>query len=107
MRWIGLVAVCMLAVAASASGRGGGAAACSANLANRLSTGSAQQLVTIVAARASSTRATLQLWRKTGGCWRAFAGPWNAWVGQRGVSTHKREGDRTTPAGAFGFLPVM
>src|SRR2546421_3837782 len=34
---------------------------------------------------------------------RPAAGPWSAWLGERGVSTHKREGDRTTPAGAFGF----
>jgi L,D-peptidoglycan transpeptidase YkuD (ErfK/YbiS/YcfS/YnhG family) len=107
MRGIGVVAVCMLAVTASAAGGDRSAAACSANLANRLSTGSAQQLVSVVAQRASSTQGTLQLWGKTAGCWHALAGPWTAWVGQRGVSTHKREGDRTTPAGAFGFLPVM
>jgi L,D-peptidoglycan transpeptidase YkuD (ErfK/YbiS/YcfS/YnhG family) len=97
----------MLAVTASAAGGERAEAACSANLASRLTTGSAQQLVTVVAPHASSTQGSLQLWRKTGGCWRTLAGPWTAWVGQHGVSTHKREGDRTTPAGAFGFLPVM
>ena len=107
MRWIALVAVSTLAVTASAAGGGRSAVACSPNLANRLSTGSAQQLVTVVAPRASSTQGTLQLWRKTGGCWRPLDAPWTAWLGQRGISTHKREGDRTTPAGAFGFLPVM
>ena len=106
MRWIALVAVAFAATA-SAAGGNRSAASCAPNLANRLSTGSAQQLVTVVAPQASSTQGTLQLWRKTAGCWHALAGPWTAWVGQRGVSTHKREGDRTTPAGAFGFLPVM
>jgi len=82
-------------------------AACTDNLANRLSTGSALQLVTVVAARRSSTQGALRLWRKSSGCWRAAAGPWTAWLGQRGVSANKHEGDRTTPAGAFAFLPVM
>ena len=107
MRWIALVAVFPLAVAASAAGGGRTVAACADNLANRLSTGSALQLVTVVAPRRNSTQGALRLWRKSGGCWRAAAAPWTAWLGQRGVSTNKREGDRTTPAGAFSFLPVM
>jgi len=102
------VLVLPLCLAASAAGGGRATAACPANLANRLSsTGSAQQLVTVVAPRLSSTQGTLQAWRKSGGCWRAAAGPWTAWLGQRGISAHKREGDRTTPAGMFRFLPVM
>jgi L,D-peptidoglycan transpeptidase YkuD (ErfK/YbiS/YcfS/YnhG family) len=96
-----------LALAASAAGSGRTVASCTKNLANRLSTGSALQLVTVVAARRNSTQGALRLWHKSGGCWRAAAGPWTAWLGQRGVSTNKREGDRTTPAGAFGLLPVM
>ena len=32
---------------------------------------------------------------------------WPAWLGQRGISENKREGDRTTPAGLFGFNRVM
>ena len=107
MRWIAVAACLMLAVAASASGGGRGAAACTGNLANRLSTGSALQLVTVVAPRRTSTQGTLQAWRKSGGCWRPVAGPWTAWLGERGVSASKREGDHTTPAGAFGLLPVM
>jgi L,D-peptidoglycan transpeptidase YkuD (ErfK/YbiS/YcfS/YnhG family) len=107
MRWLAVLAL-PLCLAASAAGGSRAAAACPANLANQLaSTGSAQQLVTVVAARPSSTQGTLQTWRKRGGCWRAAAGPWKAWLGQRGISAHKREGDRTTPAGMFGFLPVM
>ena len=83
-------------------------AACPGTLANQLaSTGSATQLVTVVAPSRTSTQGLLRLWRKAGGCWRAVAGPWTAWLGQRGLSDHKREGDRTTPSGAFGFLPRM
>jgi L,D-peptidoglycan transpeptidase YkuD (ErfK/YbiS/YcfS/YnhG family) len=108
MRWIAVSACLALAVAASAAGGSRTAGACTANLANELgSTGSALQLVTVVAPRRSSTQGTLRIWRKSGGCWRAAAGPWTAWLGQRGVSASKREGNRTTPAGEFGFLPVM
>jgi len=108
MRWIVLAACVPLWLAAQAAGGQQSAAACQGTLANRLaSTGDATQLVTVVAARARSTQGTLRLWRKTAGCWQPVAGPWSAWVGERGVSTNKHEGDRTTPAGAFGLLPTM
>jgi L,D-peptidoglycan transpeptidase YkuD (ErfK/YbiS/YcfS/YnhG family) len=108
MRGIAVSACLALAVVASAAGGSRIAAACAPSLANQLaSTGTALQLVTVVATRRSSTQGTVQAWRKSGGCWRGVAGPWTAWLGQRGVSPSKREGDRTTPAGAFGLLPVM
>lgn len=108
MRWVALPALVALCLAASALGGSGRSAACPPNLANRLaSTGPAAQLVTVVAARRTSTQGTLRLWRKAGRCWRAVGGPWTAWLGQRGVSANKHEGDRTTPAGAFGFGRVM
>jgi len=81
---------------------------CPPTLANQLaSTHGAKQLITVVAPRLGATQGSLQLWRKNGLCWRPAAPPWPAWLGQRGVSERKREGDRTTPAGAFGFLPTM
>jgi L,D-peptidoglycan transpeptidase YkuD (ErfK/YbiS/YcfS/YnhG family) len=107
MRWIAVSACLALAVAASAAGGSRRSAACPANLANQLDTGSALQLVTVVSPYRTATQGSLQLWRKISGCWRTAAGPWTAWLGQHGISTHKREGDRTTPAGAFGFLPLM
>ena len=108
MRWIALAACLTLGVASSAAGGSRTTAACPGNLANQLaSTGAALQLVTVVAPYRASTQGTLELWQKIGGCWRAVAGPWTAWLGQRGVSANKREGDRTTPSGAFGFLPLM
>ena len=61
----------------------------------------------MVAPRGASTRASLQLWRKSHDCWLATGGPWAAWLGQRGLSDDRREGDRTTPTGVFGFGPVM
>lgn len=107
MRWVALPVLAALCLAASAAGGSVRSAACPPNLAGRLSTGSATQLVTVVAARRTSTRGTLRLWRRVGRCWRAAAGPWTAWLGQRGVSANKHEGDRTTPAGSFGIGRVM
>ena len=108
MRWIALAACLPLCLAASASGGSRVAAACPGTLPNQLaSTGSGSQLVTVVSPTRASTQGALQIWRKAGGCWRPAGGPWTAWLGERGVSAHKREGDRTTPTGAFGFLPVM
>jgi hypothetical protein len=46
---------------------------------------------------------TLELWNRAGGCWKRFAGPWQAQLGASGVSRHHREGDGTTPEGAYGF----
>ena len=104
-----VVAACFaLCLAAPAAGEPTARAACPATLANELaSTGAAAQLVTVVAARQSSTQGTVRLWQKSGGCWTAVAGPWTAWLGSRGVTENRHEGDRTTPAGAFPFGRVM
>jgi L,D-peptidoglycan transpeptidase YkuD (ErfK/YbiS/YcfS/YnhG family) len=108
MRWVALIACLPLCLVASATGSTLSGGACSLSLANQLaSTGSALELVTVVTPRWTSTQGVLQLWRKRGGCWHPATGPWTAWLGRRGISAHKREGDRTTPAGAFGFLPVI
>ncbi len=107
MRWVALVAFLSCCTAAVTAG-GARTAACPATLANELaSTGAAIQLVTVVAREQGSTQGSLRLWRKRGSCWYPAAGKWTAWLGQRGTSERKREGDRTTPAGAFGFLPTM
>jgi L,D-peptidoglycan transpeptidase YkuD (ErfK/YbiS/YcfS/YnhG family) len=98
-----IVAFAAFALGAGAPA-GGGKSLCLPTLANQLaSTGAASQLVTVVAPRESSTRGSLRLWRKSGACWLAAGGPWPAWLGERGVSADRREGDRTTPAGIFGF----
>jgi L,D-peptidoglycan transpeptidase YkuD (ErfK/YbiS/YcfS/YnhG family) len=107
-RSFALAACLSLGLAASAAGGSRTTAACPPSLANQLaSTGSALQLVTLVSPYRASTQGKLQLWQKSGGCWRPVAGTWSAWLGQRGISASKREGDRTTPAGLFGFLPTM
>jgi L,D-peptidoglycan transpeptidase YkuD (ErfK/YbiS/YcfS/YnhG family) len=108
MKGLAAVACLPLCAAAAAAGAPRAAATCPGTLANRLaSTRGATQLITVVARRPSSTQGTLRLWRKSGACWAQVAGPWTAWLGERGVSAHKHEGDRTTPAGAFGFLRTM
>lgn len=61
------------------------------------------QVVTVDAASAGSTTATLRLWTRSGRCWRPVAGPWTAHVGRNGVSAHHREGDGTTPLGVFAL----
>jgi len=96
-----------LAVAASASARDELAEGCTPSFAARLETGSATQLITVVARTRASTQGSLRLWTKRAGCWRQSAGPWTAWLGQRGTSPAKREGDRRTPTGIFGFLRTM
>jgi L,D-peptidoglycan transpeptidase YkuD (ErfK/YbiS/YcfS/YnhG family) len=108
MRWIAVSACVALCAAASAAGEQTGPHGCPPSLANRLvSTGSARQLLTVVAPRSASTSGELRLWRRSAGCWLPVAGPWPAWLGQRGVSDHKREGDRTTPTGVYGFGRTM
>jgi L,D-peptidoglycan transpeptidase YkuD (ErfK/YbiS/YcfS/YnhG family) len=67
----------------------------------------AAQLVTVEAATASTTHATLRLWRRSGGCWVAAGGPFAARLGWNGVSADRREGDGTTPAGTFRIHPTM
>jgi L,D-peptidoglycan transpeptidase YkuD (ErfK/YbiS/YcfS/YnhG family) len=106
-RAIAVSAVLAAIAAPPAQAEPGGVAACPPTVANRLSTGSATQLVTVVAPHRSATQARLEVWRKAGECWRRIRGPWTAWVGRRGVSPAKREGDRRTPSGAFGFGRVM
>jgi L,D-peptidoglycan transpeptidase YkuD (ErfK/YbiS/YcfS/YnhG family) len=98
--------LCMAAWTAAPSS--GGTPLCAPTLADELtSVGTTTQLVTVVAPRDSSTRGTVQLWQKAGECWVAAGGPWTAWLGRRGVSEDRREGDRTTPAGVFGFGSVI
>ena len=60
------------------------------------------QLVT-VQAPAHATTGSLSLWTRQGSCWRRVAGPWTARLGRAGISSHKREGDGTTPAGTFAL----
>lgn len=107
-RTILLAAALAFLPAAAATGGEVARAACPATLANQLaSTGSATQLITVASLRNTSTSGMLRVWEKRGECWAQAAGPWSAWLGQRGISENKREGDRKTPSGAFGFQSVL
>ena len=103
------IAACLAAGIAAAGNPGRAHTVdCAANLANELTaTGSAKQLVTVVASTQRSTTASLRLWHKSGDCWIAVDGPWTVHVGFRGISENKHEGDKTTPGGAFAIQPVM
>lgn len=83
--------------------------ACPPNLANALRPAPAgAQLITVEAARARTSYATLRTWRRRAdGCWVAAAGPFPARVGYNGLRADRREGDGTTPAGTFRIGPVM
>jgi len=102
-------AATVLALAAQASGgRPVAGGACPASLANQLAdTGSATQLITVASASRRSPSAAFVRWQKRGECWVAAGGTWTAHVGSNGISDSKREGDKTTPAGAYGIQPVM
>ncbi len=105
---IALLACLALVPAFAATDARGAGTACPPTLANQLaSTGTGTQLVTLVTAQRTSTSGMLRIWRRAGECWVPVAGPWAAWVGQRGISENKREGDRMTPSGAFGFTRTM
>ncbi|HVU92056.1 MAG TPA: L,D-transpeptidase family protein [Jatrophihabitans sp.] len=63
--------------------------------------GSARQVITVVAPSTSSTRATVQAWRKVSGGWARVGPAVPAWVGSAGLSTHTSEGRSATPIGSF------
>jgi L,D-peptidoglycan transpeptidase YkuD (ErfK/YbiS/YcfS/YnhG family) len=66
----------------------------------------AQQLVT-VQAQPGATIASLSLWLRRGACFRRVAGPWTANLGRSGLSSHKREGDGSTPTGTYRLGGTM
>jgi len=61
----------------------------------------------VEASRYDTTVATLVAWQSVRGCFVPVAGPWNARIGRSGLSDRHREGDGTTPTGAYGIGPTM
>ncbi|HEU5001258.1 MAG TPA: L,D-transpeptidase family protein [Actinomycetota bacterium] len=83
-------------------------AGCPAGLASELAdTHGAAQLVTVVAPSYAATAGTVTLWQRSGACWTVAGGPWSGRLGETGVSDHHREGDGSTPTGAYGIGAVM
>jgi L,D-peptidoglycan transpeptidase YkuD (ErfK/YbiS/YcfS/YnhG family) len=65
------------------------------------------ELVTVEAPSMTSTVASVSLWSRIGTCFERVDGPWIASVGRSGLSSHKVEGDGTTPIGEYSIGPVM
>jgi L,D-peptidoglycan transpeptidase YkuD (ErfK/YbiS/YcfS/YnhG family) len=65
------------------------------------------QVVTVDAPSMTSTVASVSLWSRIGTCFERVDGPWISSVGRSGLSSHKVEGDGTTPIGEFSIGPVM
>jgi len=110
MRTLGFAALALGgAFFAAVPTAGVGAATCTKNLAGTIrGARSADQLVTVEAARYGTTYAALRLWqRDADGCWEPAAGPWTARVGRNGIADRRREGDGTTPTGLYTIGPVM
>jgi L,D-peptidoglycan transpeptidase YkuD (ErfK/YbiS/YcfS/YnhG family) len=64
-------------------------------------------VITVVAPSVASQTASVELFRRSGGCFRAAAGPYAAFVGRNGLSSHHVEGDGTTPLGLFAVGTTM
>jgi L,D-peptidoglycan transpeptidase YkuD (ErfK/YbiS/YcfS/YnhG family) len=66
-----------------------------------------EQLITVLAPSVRSSVASLEVFRRVGPCFHLIDGPYGANVGGRGLSTHHREGDDTTPMGLFAIQSTM
>jgi L,D-peptidoglycan transpeptidase YkuD (ErfK/YbiS/YcfS/YnhG family) len=66
----------------------------------------ATRVVVVSASRLHTTRATARTYERAGGGWRRVRGAMPARLGYRGLRSQarRREGDRTTPIGSFGFV---
>ena len=67
--------------------------------------GSAGQVISVIADDYDQSTATLTAYERDGTGWRQVFGPWNADIGAKGFAPpdQKREGDKRTPSGAYGF----
>ncbi len=64
-------------------------------------TGSARQVVTVVAGAESDTRGTVRAWRRVAGGWRPVGPPVPAWLGSDGMTPHPSESLSAVPMGSF------
>ncbi len=65
------------------------------------------QVVTVDAPSPASTVASVSLWSRAGSCFIRAGGPWSSSIGRGGLSSHKVEGDGSTPIGEYAIGPVM
>jgi L,D-peptidoglycan transpeptidase YkuD (ErfK/YbiS/YcfS/YnhG family) len=66
-----------------------------------LPTGTATQVITVVAPSTGSTTATLQAWQKSGAGWSRHGPSVGAHVGSAGLTAHPSESRSATPIGSF------
>jgi L,D-peptidoglycan transpeptidase YkuD (ErfK/YbiS/YcfS/YnhG family) len=72
------------------------------------STGSATQVITVLASSTHSTTATLQAWnRAPGSGWLSFGAAVSAHVGSDGLTTTPSESTSATPIGSFGLTQAF
>jgi L,D-peptidoglycan transpeptidase YkuD (ErfK/YbiS/YcfS/YnhG family) len=64
-------------------------------------TGSATQVITVVAPSTASDTATVQAWNRHGATWQPATGPIAAHVGTDGLTTQPSESRSATPIGSF------
>jgi L,D-peptidoglycan transpeptidase YkuD (ErfK/YbiS/YcfS/YnhG family) len=64
-------------------------------------TGSARQVVTVVAGATTDVQATLQTWQQVSGGWRRVGPAVPAWLGSAGLTSHPSESLSATPIGSF------
>ncbi len=67
----------------------------------RVGTGTAHQVVTVVASSTGSTTAALQAWTKTSSGWQRHGSAVTAHLGSQGLTTHPSESKSATPIGSF------
>ena len=70
-------------------------------------TGSARQVITVVAPSTGSTTARLQAWTKGSSGWRPYTGVINAHVGSQGLTAQPSESKSATPIGSFGLTQAF
>jgi L,D-peptidoglycan transpeptidase YkuD (ErfK/YbiS/YcfS/YnhG family) len=66
-----------------------------------------RQIVLVEAGDKSATVGSVSFYSRTGSCYSRVGGPWSVELGRSGISSHKSEGDGTTPIGVFAVGPVM
>jgi L,D-peptidoglycan transpeptidase YkuD (ErfK/YbiS/YcfS/YnhG family) len=71
------------------------------------STGSARQVITVVAGAEPDTRATVQAWRRVAGGWRRVGPAVAAWLGADGMTPHPSEQLSAVPMGSYSLTQAF
>lgn len=82
-------------------------AAHAARLPLSYSTGSARQVITVVAGAESDTQATVQAWRRVTGGWQRVGPSVPAWLGADGMTQHPSEQLSAVPMGSYSLTDAF